>query len=122
MSMSVLLYRAVKLTWLFLSVAVLVYSLYFNLRGWETLSVCYLTMGMLSFPAGSPTVRGVVYLLDRFGIPFVDPPGVALAPIFAVWSILFVVGWLQWFWLFPKLVVLVRTRLAGSGGAGEQRV
>ena len=101
------LYRIAKLGWIFLTLCVLAYCLYFNFRGWETFSVCYLGMGVLSFPLGTPVVRGILVMLYQFSVPVEVAIGVAPGPIIALWCLMFAVGWLQWFWLLPRLLRLL---------------
>ena len=103
------LWQAIKVLWLIACVSVLVLTLLYHGPKWRDAVIAeVILMTTLSFPIGYV----VAYL--TFGTLIGGNKATELQEILSYWSVLFVVGYLQWFVLVPALVRWLRKKFGNN--------
>lgn len=94
----------VRSVWLALCLFTVGFSVYYKAVGEDTEVFCVLTMEMLTYPVGGTCIR----IVGKAAYAWIPGTGTfmtsgGLGPIVAIWSLYFVFGMLQWFWVMPRL-------------------
>lgn len=103
-------FRILKISWFLACLAVLLITVFFfDGTSGDDIEILY-TWGiqLLSFPCGillSLIISGVFYLLNNLWGIIVS----ASMPYFLLtWAAYCLVGYIQWFWLIPKLILFYK--------------
>lgn len=110
----------VRSVWLILCLLTIGFALYFKAAGKDTEVFCVLTMELLTFPVGGIGFR----VVGELAYAWVPGTGSFMTsgrfgPIVSVWSLYFVFGILQWFWIMPRLAGWLKRCFARGSASGS---